>query len=103
MSKMIYKRSPTEVFTYQLKTTPPEAVFWDTYKLQKIHVVLTDKFDRKTAADIKQEILDDIFSTEPNTRATKNKNPIPEGSKITEPHYVEVRKKQQKTRSKSNR
>jgi hypothetical protein len=61
-----YARSPKEHIGYTLKTDPEEAVFWSTYRLKKSHIKLLDKFDKTTAAEIKQEIFDDIKQTEQN-------------------------------------
>jgi len=64
--RFTYARSPKEHIGYTINTDPPEAVFWTTYRLKKSHIKLLDKFDRTTAAEIKQEIFDDIKQTEQN-------------------------------------
>lgn len=51
---------------YTLVTDPPEAMYWKTYKLKKSHIKLIDKFDRTTAARIKQEIYEDILANDPD-------------------------------------
>ena len=62
--KMIYKRSSDQVIEYDLKTDPPDAKFWTTYKLKKRDIVLVDKFDRTETSIIKDEILNDIVESE---------------------------------------
>jgi len=62
--QFIYARTAAELIRYTLITDPPEAMYWSTYRLKKSDVKLLDKFDRSTAANIKQEIFDDIIKTE---------------------------------------
>lgn len=62
--QFIYARTPAELIRYTLITDPLEAMYWSTYRLKKSDVKLLDKFDRSTAADIRQEIFDDIIKTE---------------------------------------
>ena len=63
--KMLYKRDG-EFIEYKICTDPPEAVHWSTYRLKKGDIFLKIKLDRKMTAQIKQEILEDILSREPN-------------------------------------
>jgi len=60
---MIYRRNEVQI-AYTLVTDPPEAMTWSTYRLKKSHIKLLIKFDRQEAAEIRQEILDDILLTE---------------------------------------
>jgi len=62
--KQYYILNPQEVLEYRLLTDPPEAMYWSTYRLKKSNIKLTQKMDRSLAASIKQEIFDDIISTE---------------------------------------
>lgn len=98
-----YYSSGGSTVEYQLTPDPPEAIYWSTYRLKKSDVTLVQKFDRSTAAAIKQEIFDDIISREPNNRkpATADENPIPERRQVAQPKYVEIRGQQQKTRRKN--
>ena len=70
--KMIYLRNEVEI-PYTLVTDPPEAMTWSTYRLKKSHIKLLTKFDRQEAAEIKQEILDDILLTEEKQHDYANK------------------------------
>lgn len=93
-----YASTPKEHIRYTLKTDPPDAIYWTTYRLKKSDVVLLDKFDKATTALIKQEIFDDILSTEPNP-SSKSKttiNPIQEKRKVSQPQYVKTRKTKRK-------
>lgn len=63
--QQVYKNG-SEIICYSLTTDPLEAMYWSTYRLKKSDVKLQGKFDRSTAAHLKQEILDDILSSEPN-------------------------------------
>ena len=70
--KMIYLRNEVEI-PYTLVTDPPEAMTWSTYRLKKSHIKLLIKFDRQEAAEITQEILDDILLTEEKQHDYANK------------------------------
>ena len=63
--KMLY-RQQDEFIEYRLATDPVDAVLWSTHRLKKGEIFLKVKLDRKISADIRQEILDDILSREPN-------------------------------------
>lgn len=65
---MYYNRDGT-LIKYHLVTTPPEAIYWQTYKLKKSDVKLVTKFDRSTSVQIKQEIYEDILANDPNSTA----------------------------------
>jgi hypothetical protein len=89
--RCMYARNPKEHFRYTLKTDPPDAIYWTTYRLKKSDIVLSDKFDRATTADIKQEIFDDIVSREPNPG--KNKNALSKEHKRANRQPIEIRRK----------
>jgi hypothetical protein len=96
---MFYERSPKEIIEYDLKTEPPEAMYWDTYRLKKVHIKLIDGFEKQDASDIKTEILDDIkrvSETRLNTDslATSPSNKIPKKQKATVAKHVKTRKTQ---------
>jgi|TARA_R110000851_G_scaffold274845_1_gene427416 hypothetical protein len=75
--RFTYARSPKEHYGYALKTDPPDAMYWTTYRLKKSDIVLDKKFDRSTTADIKKEILDDIKRTEasPDKKTVNSRKP----------------------------
>ena len=96
--RFTYARTPKEHFRYTLKTDPQDAMYWTTYRLKKTDVVLLDKLDKATTALVKQDIFDDIISTEPNP-SSKSKttiNPIQEKRKVSQPQYVKTRKTKRK-------
>jgi hypothetical protein len=62
---MLYRRHD-EFIEYRLATDPVDAVLWSTHRLKKGEVFLKVKLDKKLSAEIRQEILDDILSREPN-------------------------------------
>ena len=70
--EMIYNRDGTQI-QYTLKTNPPEAMYWTTYRLKKGDIQIITKTDKATATQIRQEIFDDIISREPNIKTTKDK------------------------------
>ena len=60
-----YKRPDGSVVEYKLRTDPPEALFWSTYKLKKSDIrIVTKGFDRAEATALRQEILDSINTHE---------------------------------------
>jgi len=70
---MYYERDGT-LIEYRLFTNPPEAAYWQTYKLKKSDIKLVSKFDRSTAAEIKQEIFEDILANDINTTALSTRS-----------------------------
>lgn len=100
--KMYYKREGNLV-EYKLVTDPEEAEVWSTHRLKKSEIKIMTKCDRATAAELRQEILDDILSREPNPsrKLACAKNSIPERSKTTEPKHAKARQTKQKTRRQS--
>jgi|TARA_B110000211_G_C13771144_1_gene417571 hypothetical protein len=98
--RFTYARSPKEHFEYALKTDPPDAMYWTTYRLKKSDITLIDKFNRAMTADIKQEIFDDIISCEPNPskKSTPPEDEISKRRQARKPIYVETGKTKQKTR-----
>ena len=65
LNECYYKRSDGSVIEYKLRTDPPEAIFWSTYKLKKSDIrIVTKGFDRAEAAALRQEILDSINTHE---------------------------------------
>ena len=57
--KMMYKKIP-----FTIQTDPPEAIVHRTHRLKKSEIKILQKMDRTTAADIRQQILDDIIASE---------------------------------------
>ena len=97
--KMLYRRHD-EFIEYRLATEPVEAVLWSTYRLKKGEIFLKVKLDKKISADIRQEILDDIISREPNPskKSTPPEDEISKRRQARKPIYVKTGKTKQKTR-----
>lgn len=79
---------------YTLKTDPPEAMYWSTYKLKKSDVKILTKASRSDAAKLRQEILDDINEQEVSRRSDK----IQERSQTRVGEHVKTRQAKQKAR-----
>ena len=45
---------------YALKTDPPEAQYWSTYKLKKSHIQIITPMDRTSKAEWREKILRSI-------------------------------------------
>ena len=102
--QMLYKRNG-KLVEYKLVTDPKEAAVWSTHRLKKSEIKIMTKADRTTAAELRQEILDDILSREPNpskkSKATSDE--VSKKRKATKPQYVKTRQTKQKTRRQSNK
>lgn len=58
--EMFFTDIDGDVWQYELRTNPPEAMYWDTYKLKITDIkVLTDA-NRETKTRVRQEIYRDI-------------------------------------------
>lgn len=91
--QMFYKRDGWLV-EYKLVTDPTEAMYWTTHRLKKSEIKIITQCDRETAAQLRQEILDDILSREPNP-SKKSKAAADEVSqrrKAPQPIHVKTRK-----------
>jgi|TARA_B110000438_G_scaffold74643_1_gene74742 hypothetical protein len=96
--KMLYRRQD-EFIEYQLATDPVDAVLWSTHRLKKGEIFLKVKLDKKISADIRQEILDDILSREPNPskKSAPTDNKIPKGRKSSKQQHAKARETKRKT------
>ena len=96
---MYYKRDGN-VVEYKLETDPKEATVWSTHRLKKSEIKITTKCDRTTAAELRQEILDDILSREPNPskKSAPSADEIPKRRQTAKPQYVETRKAKRQAR-----
>lgn len=85
---------------YQLMTDPAEAQYWTTHRLKKSEIKILTKCDRSTAALLREEILNDIISREPNPskKSQAPKNEIQERRKSSKPQHVKARQTKQKAR-----
>ena len=64
---MDWKMSHVEdgkTYAFTLQTTPPEALYWKTYKLTKSDIKLFTKLPRAEAAAMRSLILEDILKSE---------------------------------------
>ena len=97
--QMFYKRNGSLV-EYKIVTDPEEAMYWTTHRLKKSEIKILTQCDRATAAQIRQEILDDILSREPNPskKRAPASNQVSQERKVTTFANVKKRKSQQKTR-----
>ena len=97
--QMYYKRDGS-VVEYKLVTDPKEATVWSTHRLKKSEIKIITKCNRTTAAEYRQEILDDILSLEPNPskKSAPTQDEIPQRRKARQPQHVKTRQTKQKTR-----
>jgi hypothetical protein len=97
--QMYYKRDGS-VVEYKLVTDPKEATVWSTHRLKKSEIKIVTKCDRTTAAEYRQEILDDILSIEPNPskKSAAAQDEISKRRQARQPQHVKARQTKQKTR-----
>ena len=60
--EMFYTDIDGELWQYELKTDPPEAMYWETYKLKRTDVKVITDADAETKKRIQQEIYKDILN-----------------------------------------
>lgn len=93
--KMFYNHEKM-LIQYTLKTDPPEAMYWTTYRLKVTDIKILTKLDKQTTAKIRKDIFNDIISNEPNP--TTNKNQISKKRKAAEPEHVKTRQTKRQAR-----
>jgi hypothetical protein len=60
------------IIQYSLKTDPPEALYWSTYRLKKSHIVIHNRMDRSEKAAWRTKILKSITYDETVSRSDKS-------------------------------
>ena len=72
--EMYFVEADETAIQYTLKTEPPEAMYWATYKLKKSDIKIISKMDRSQAAMYREKILASIHNGEQkaNARTTTN-------------------------------
>lgn len=95
---MYYKREG-KLIQYKLVTDPSEAEIWTTHRLKKSEIKIMTKCDRATAAEYRQEILDDILSREPNPskKSAPAANEVQKRRKAAKPADAKTRQTKRKT------
>jgi len=96
--KMLYRRHD-EFIEYTISPDPPEALCWSTHRLKKGEIFLKVKLDRSITAKIRQEILNDILSHEPNPtkKSPPSEDPIPKKRKTAKQQNAKAGEAKQKT------
>ena len=60
--EMFFRDIDGDLWQYELKTDPPEAMYWETYKLKRTDVKVITDADAETKKRIQQEIYKDILN-----------------------------------------
>ena len=102
--QMFYTQSGN-VVEYKLATDPIEASVWSTHRLKKSEIKIVSKAARKDAALLKQEILDDIISREPNPskKSAASDDEVSQRRKAPKQQHAEAGQAKQKARRQSKR
>jgi hypothetical protein len=97
--KMFYKREG-KFIEYAMSTDPCEAMYWSTYRLKKGDISLVIKLDKSMTALLKQEILDDIISREPNPskKSTPPTDEVQKRRQTVKPQHDKKRQAKPKAR-----
>lgn len=91
--RMFYKRQGG-IVEYTISPDPAEATFWSTYRLKKADVRLVVKLDRAMSSQIREEIMYDILSREPNPskKSTTSNDEVSQRRQSPQPIHVKTRK-----------
>tara|TARA_B110000977_G_scaffold67705_1_gene91878 strand:- start:3331 stop:3642 length:312 start_codon:yes stop_codon:yes gene_type:complete len=102
--QMFYTQSGN-VVEYKLATDPIEANVWTTHRLKKSEIKIVSKAARATAALLREEILHDIISREPNPskKSATSNDEVSQRRKAPKQQHVEAGQAKQKTRRQSKR
>ena len=60
LGEMFYTDIDGDVWQYELKTTPTEAIYWDTYKLKVSNIKVLGDIPKEVKKRIQHEIYRDI-------------------------------------------
>ncbi len=60
--EMFFRDIDGDLWQYELKTDPPEAMYWETYKLKRTDVKVITDADAETKKRVQQEIYKDILN-----------------------------------------
>ena len=64
MSEMFFVDIDGDKWQYELRTDPPQAVYWDTYKIKLRDIKIITKCSPEERKRLKGEILKDIKENE---------------------------------------
>lgn len=94
ISRCFFVREDGTTVEYKLKTDPPEAVFWSTYRLKPAHVKVVGKYDRKTKNALAREICDDIIQSESKQSKPSSEDKILKKRQAARKQHAEIGEKQ---------
>ena len=60
IGEMFFTDIDGDVWQYELKTNPREAMYWDTYKLKVSYIKVLGSTDKETSKRVRLEIYKDI-------------------------------------------
>lgn len=69
-----HTRSSGDIIEFKIRTDPPEAVYWSTYKLKLSDVKIVTKMHQQEATIIRREIVNEINERE---HPKKNADKVP--------------------------
>lgn len=93
--RMVYTDKNQE-YEYVLVTDPPEAMYWSTTKLKKTDIQVLNVKPKAKANQIREEIFNDIVSTEGNPPQKPHR--VRKKRKSSNDNDAQTRQEQQKTR-----
>lgn len=94
ISRCFFIRDDGTTVEYKLKTDPPEAVFWSTYKLKPAHIKVVGSYDRQTKNALAREICNDIIESERKQPKPPSEDKIRQKRKAARKQHAEVGEKQ---------
>ena len=60
--EMFFRDIDGDLWQYELKTNPPEAMYWETYKLKPTDIKVITDADNETKKRVRHEIYKDILN-----------------------------------------
>ena len=96
--EMYHQTEDGKLIQYELKTDPPEAIYWTTFRLLKSHIRVLTKLPKEEKTLYRTEIYDDIISREPNNRSkSKSRDALQKERQAPVRVHIKARKKQRQT------
>lgn len=89
--EMWHKRKDGTIVEFLIRTDPPEALYWMTYKLKVTDIMLITKVPAEEKTKLRREIYDELAEKERNSHP----NTVSKERKTTKRDDAKARRKQQ--------
>lgn len=89
--QMWHRRKDGTIVEFLIRTDPPEALYWMTYKLKVSDIILVSKVAAGEKTKLRREIYDELVEKERNSHP----NTVSKERKTTKRDDAKARRKQQ--------